>query len=85
MIWKGAQREETIVTHVCQHGKTWPYWFKRMVGVLKNLGKYRLQLQAVLNESGNSTYAGGSLPSHTVRFTIKGMLAGCWVRFTLYE
>ena len=67
-----------MIQHVSQHGKTWPYWFKRMVGVLKNLGDYDLQLQAVLNESGANTYGGQTLPQHTIKFSITGKCGYIW-------
>ena len=74
VVWKGSEKHETIIHHVCQHGKTWPYWFKKTAGVLKQLGSYSLQLQAVLSDGGSSTYVGGSLPGLQLGFTIKGRL-----------
>ena len=26
----GSMGNETVVSHISQHGKTWPYWFKKM-------------------------------------------------------
>lgn len=69
VIWHGPQGDEVIVSHISQHGKNWPYWFRKMEN-LKNLGDYTIQLQAVLNESGATTYAGHQLPSHTIKFSV---------------
>lgn len=30
VIWHGNNGDEVIVQHISQHGKTWPYWFRRM-------------------------------------------------------
>ena len=38
----------------------------------KNLGAYTIQLNAVLNESGNTNFAGKELPSHKIKFTVNG-------------
>ena len=40
---------------------------------IKNLGNYTLQLQVVLNESGEHVYSGKELPSHKLKFSITGM------------
>lgn len=39
---------------------------------MKNLGAHTIELHAVLNESGATTYAGRELPSHKIKFTIVG-------------
>ena len=39
---------------------------------VKNLGPHTLLLQAVLNESGASTFAGKELPSTAIRFSVVG-------------
>lgn len=39
---------------------------------INNLGPHTLRLQAVLNESGSTIYAGKSLPSHQIKFTVTG-------------
>ena len=41
----------------------------------KNLGAYTIQLNAVLNESGNTSFAGKELPSHKINFTVNGEMA----------
>ena len=40
---------------------------------IKNLGNYTLQLQVVLNESGDNMYAGKELPSSRIKFSVTGM------------
>ncbi|XP_041360659.1 structural maintenance of chromosomes flexible hinge domain-containing protein 1-like [Gigantopelta aegis] len=69
LLWHSTSGDEVIVSHICQHGKTWPYWFRKMENI-KNLGPHTLQLQTILNESGQTTYAGRELPSHRIRFTV---------------
>lgn len=39
---------------------------------IQKLGNYTLKLQVVLNESNADTYAGRSLPSKAIKFSIKG-------------
>lgn len=51
---------------------------KYVVENVHNLGPHTLQLQVVLNESGSTIYAGKSLPSHQIKFTITGLLQ--WLR-----
>ena len=46
---------------------------KYVVENVHNLGPHTLQLQVVLNESGSTIYAGKSLPSHQIKFTITGL------------
>lgn len=29
-IPKGSTGDQTIVSHISQHGKNWPYWFRKM-------------------------------------------------------
>ncbi|KAK3088610.1 hypothetical protein FSP39_021256 [Pinctada imbricata] len=69
VIWHGPMGDEVIVSHISQHGKTWPYWFRKMENI-KNLGPHTLQLQVVLNESGNNIYAGKELPYYKVKFNV---------------
>ncbi|KAI0226091.1 Structural maintenance of chromosomes flexible hinge domain-containing protein 1 [Lamellibrachia satsuma] len=69
VIWHSCNGDEVIVQHISQHGRTWPYWFRKMENI-KNLGPHTILLQAVLNESGASTFAGKDLPSSAVRFTV---------------
>ncbi|KAK7480666.1 hypothetical protein BaRGS_00028138 [Batillaria attramentaria] len=69
VIWHSPQGDEVIVSHISQHGKNWPYWFRKMEN-MKNLGSHTIQLQTVLNESGATTYAGHQLPSHAIKFNI---------------
>ncbi|BFZ21319.1 hypothetical protein BsWGS_24357 [Bradybaena similaris] len=69
LIWHSPHGDETIVSLLSQHGKTWPYWFRKMDSA-KNLGNYTLQLHAVLNESGNNMFGGKELPSHRIKFSV---------------
>ncbi|XP_071103421.1 structural maintenance of chromosomes flexible hinge domain-containing protein 1-like isoform X1 [Haliotis cracherodii] len=69
IIWHSPDGDEVIVSHISQHGKNWPYWFRKMENV-KNLGPHTLQLQTVLNESGATMFAGKELPSYKIRFTV---------------
>ncbi|XP_055997294.1 structural maintenance of chromosomes flexible hinge domain-containing protein 1-like isoform X2 [Ostrea edulis] len=69
VIWHGPNGDQTIVSHISQHGKTWPYWFRKMENI-HNLGSHTLQLQVVLNESGSTIYAGKNLPSHQIKFNV---------------
>ncbi|CAH1772323.1 unnamed protein product, partial [Owenia fusiformis] len=69
VIWHSNNGDEQIVQHISQHGKTWPYWFRKMENV-KNLGSHTLILQAVLNESGANMFAGRELPSHRIKFSV---------------
>ncbi|CAL1539296.1 unnamed protein product [Lymnaea stagnalis] len=69
LIWHAPHGDEFIVCLLSQHGKTWPYWFRKMDSA-KNLGNYTLQLNCVLNESGNVMFAGRELPSHKIKFTV---------------
>nr|KAI8727589.1 structural maintenance of chromosomes flexible hinge domain-containing protein 1-like; partial [Biomphalaria glabrata] len=69
LIWHASNGDETIVSLVSQHGKTWPYWFRKMDSA-KNLGNYTLQLNTVLNESGNTLFAGKELPSYKIKFSV---------------
>ncbi|XP_062594603.1 structural maintenance of chromosomes flexible hinge domain-containing protein 1-like [Saccostrea cucullata] len=69
VVWHSPNGDQTIVSHISQHGKTWPYWFRKMENI-HNLGPHTLQLQVVLNESGSTIYAGKSLPSHHIKFTV---------------
>ena len=39
---------------------------------IQKLGNYTLKLQVVLNESNADTYAGRSLPSKAIKFSVKG-------------
>jgi len=39
---------------------------------IHQLGAYTLQLQVVLNESGENTFAGKQLPSRKYKFTVTG-------------
>lgn len=64
----GGNKE--IISHISQHGGKWPYWFKKMENIQK-LGNYTLKLQVVLNESNADTYAGRSLPSKAIKFSVK--------------
>ena len=41
---------------------------------IKNLGSYTLQLQVVLNESGDNIYAGKELPCHRINFSVTGTI-----------
>ena len=41
---------------------------------IKNLGSYTLQLQVVLNESGDNIYAGKELPCHRINFSVTGSI-----------
>ncbi|XP_053383340.1 structural maintenance of chromosomes flexible hinge domain-containing protein 1-like isoform X2 [Mercenaria mercenaria] len=69
VIWASPTGLQTIVSHISQHGKTWPYWFRKMENI-KNLGAYTLQLQAVLNESGENMFAGKQLPCEKISFQV---------------
>ncbi|XP_074656148.1 structural maintenance of chromosomes flexible hinge domain-containing protein 1-like [Tubulanus polymorphus] len=69
IIWHAPSGDEVIVSHISQHGKSWPYWFRKMENI-KNLGEHTLQLQVVLNESGANIFAGQELPSHKLTFTV---------------
>ncbi|XP_014770922.1 structural maintenance of chromosomes flexible hinge domain-containing protein 1 isoform X1 [Octopus bimaculoides] len=69
IIWHSSNGDEVIVSHISQHGKNWPYWFRKMENI-KNLGHHTLQLQVVLNESGATTFAGKDLPSHRIKFFV---------------
>ncbi|KAK3701990.1 hypothetical protein RRG08_017880 [Elysia crispata] len=79
VIWHSPSGDQVIVSLLSQHGKTWPYWFRKM-DCTKNLGAYTIQLNAVLNESGNTNFAGKELPSHKIKFTVNEAEA---VRFTV--
>ncbi|KAH9491932.1 Structural maintenance of chromosomes flexible hinge domain-containing protein 1 [Bulinus truncatus] len=69
LIWHAPHGDETIVSLLSQHGKTWPYWFRKMDSA-KNLGNYTLHLNTVLNESGNTTFAGKELPTYKIKFSV---------------
>ncbi|XP_060561375.1 structural maintenance of chromosomes flexible hinge domain-containing protein 1-like [Ruditapes philippinarum] len=69
VIWASPDGPQTLVSHISQHGKTWPYWFRKMENI-KNLGSYTLQLQAVLNESGENMFAGKQLPCEKINFQV---------------
>lgn len=69
IIWHSSNGDEIIVSHISQHGKNWPYWFRKMENI-KNLGHHSLELQVVLNESGATTFAGKDLPSHCIKFFV---------------
>ncbi|KAL8609443.1 hypothetical protein ACOMHN_006630 [Nucella lapillus] len=69
VIWHSPHGDEVIVSHLSQHGKNWPYWFRKMEN-MKNIGGHTIQLQTVLNESGATSYAGHQLPSHKIKFSI---------------
>ncbi|KAJ8322368.1 hypothetical protein KUTeg_000839 [Tegillarca granosa] len=69
VIWHSPHGDEVIVSHISQHGKNWPYWFRKMENI-KNLGNHTLQIQVILNESGANTYAGKELPSHKIKFCV---------------
>ncbi|ESO82055.1 hypothetical protein LOTGIDRAFT_135415, partial [Lottia gigantea] len=69
VIWHSSNGDEVIVSHISQHGKNWPYWFRKMENI-KNLGAHTLLIQSVLNESGATKYAGRELPSHKIRFNV---------------
>jgi hypothetical protein len=43
-----------------------------LVENIKNLGSYTLQLQAVLNESGENMFAGKQLPCEKINFQVVG-------------
>ena len=30
VIWHSPKRDEVIAQHISQHGKNWPYWFRKM-------------------------------------------------------
>ncbi|KAL5015375.1 hypothetical protein ScPMuIL_009645 [Solemya velum] len=69
VVWHSLSGNETICSHISQHGKNWPYWFRKMENI-KNLGNHSLILQAVLNESGANMYAGKELPSEKIKFVV---------------
>ncbi|XP_052765757.1 structural maintenance of chromosomes flexible hinge domain-containing protein 1-like [Mya arenaria] len=69
VIWHAAGGDQTIVSHISQHGKNWPYWFRKMENV-NYLGNYTLTLQVVLNESGENTFAGRELPGRKYKFQV---------------
>ncbi|XP_076437622.1 structural maintenance of chromosomes flexible hinge domain-containing protein 1-like [Babylonia areolata] len=69
VIWHSPHGDEVIVSHLSQHGKNWPYWFRKMEN-MKNIGGHTIQLQTVLNESGATSFAGHQLPSHRIKFAI---------------
>ncbi|XP_064651819.1 structural maintenance of chromosomes flexible hinge domain-containing protein 1-like isoform X2 [Lineus longissimus] len=69
VIWHSPHGDEVIVSHISQHGKTWPYWFRKMENI-KNLGQYTISIQAVLNESGANKFAGRELPMEKIKFTV---------------
>ena len=48
-----------------------PWWWL-VAENIKNLGPHTILLQAVLNESGASMFAGKELPCSAVRFTVIG-------------
>ncbi|XP_005367605.1 structural maintenance of chromosomes flexible hinge domain-containing protein 1 isoform X1 [Microtus ochrogaster] len=70
VILHTSSGNKEIISHISQHGGKWPYWFKKMENIQK-LGNYTLKLQVVLNESNADTYAGRSLPSKAIKFSIK--------------
>ncbi|XP_068093326.1 structural maintenance of chromosomes flexible hinge domain-containing protein 1 isoform X2 [Hyperolius riggenbachi] len=61
--------DSEIISHISQHGGTWPYWFKKMENITK-LGDYTLKLQVVLNESNADKYAGRALPCKIIKFRV---------------
>ncbi|XP_060084908.1 structural maintenance of chromosomes flexible hinge domain-containing protein 1-like [Ylistrum balloti] len=69
VVWHSSSGDEVMVSHISQHGKNWPYWFRKMENI-KNLGPHTLSLQVVLNESGANTYAGKQLPSYKIKFHV---------------
>nr|AAH62946.1 SMC hinge domain containing 1 [Mus musculus] len=70
VILHTSSGNKEIISHISQHGGKWPYWFKKMENIQK-LGNYTLKLQVVLNESNADTYAGRSLPSKVIKFSVK--------------
>ncbi|KAL1770661.1 structural maintenance of chromosomes flexible hinge domain-containing protein 1 isoform X1 [Sigmodon hispidus] len=70
VIQHTSSGNKEIISHISQHGGKWPYWFKKMENIQK-LGNYTLKLQVVLNESNADTYAGRSLPSKAIKFSVK--------------
>ena len=30
VVCHGGKRDEVIAQHISQHGKNWPYWFRKM-------------------------------------------------------
>ncbi|XP_075812577.1 structural maintenance of chromosomes flexible hinge domain-containing protein 1 [Microtus pennsylvanicus] len=70
VILHTSSGNKEIISHISQHGGKWPYWFKKMENIQK-LGNYTLKLQVVLNESNADTYAGRSLPSKAIKFSVK--------------
>ncbi|KAL4217928.1 inactivation of X chromosome by DNA methylation [Mactra antiquata] len=69
VIWHASTGPVTIISHISQHGKSWPYWFRKMDNI-KNIGQYTLQLQAVITESGENVFAGKQLPSEKIPFQV---------------
>ncbi|XP_072566865.1 structural maintenance of chromosomes flexible hinge domain-containing protein 1 isoform X1 [Paramormyrops kingsleyae] len=79
VFWHSPTGDIETNSHISQHGGKWPYWFKTMENLSK-LGSYTLHLQAVLNESSASIFAGQKLPSYRMKFSI---CAGSAQKFTL--
>ncbi len=103
MSFSGSSGDKELASLLSQHGKTWPYWFRKIGTLLgfqlkmnivivvllfsfhamhyallstenvRNLGKYSIQLQAVLNESNSPEFAGKPLPSKRINFTVTGI------------
>ncbi|CAM1306288.1 TMPRSS15 (predicted), partial [Pycnogonum litorale] len=69
IVWHSPSGDVTVVQHVCQHAKNWPYWFRKMENI-KNLGSHTLILQAILHETGTHVLCGKSLPSAKVNFVV---------------
>lgn len=69
VFWHGPQGKVETNSHIAQHAAKWAFWFKTMEN-LNKLGNYTLYLNAVLNESNATVYAGKPLPSYKLSFSI---------------
>uniref|UniRef100_UPI00358EB05B structural maintenance of chromosomes flexible hinge domain-containing protein 1 n=1 Tax=Myxine glutinosa TaxID=7769 RepID=UPI00358EB05B len=60
---------EEVVSHVCQYGGKWQYWFKKMEN-MTNRGSFMLKLQAILADNTADNFPGLLLPSLDIPFTV---------------
>ncbi|XP_061778178.1 structural maintenance of chromosomes flexible hinge domain-containing protein 1 isoform X2 [Nerophis ophidion] len=70
LIFHDPKGDRELFSHVCQYSQQWGFWFKEIRN-LSDLGKYTLCLNTVIGENNSTTSGGNTLPSYTLKFTIK--------------
>ncbi|XP_061877558.1 structural maintenance of chromosomes flexible hinge domain-containing protein 1 isoform X1 [Entelurus aequoreus] len=70
LIFHDPKGDRVLASYVCQYSQQWGFWFKEIHNI-SDLGKYTLGLNTVSGENNSTNFGGNTLPSYTLKFTIK--------------